>query len=153
MNNNNIIRLKTYTDNLKIIISLNDKLLQSIFQQNLINNKLKYLKEQLEFSNELVQKNKTFLDSFSKKHSTKKSSKTYNNEDNINNQLNKNSINVFELHLNILNIQIEQMIKIQHFFQNIKNIQNKTTEALNKKQNINQLIKKKKNLENILKKK
>jgi len=67
MNNNNIIRLKTYTDNLKIIISLNDKLLQSIFQQNLINNKLKYLKEQLEFSNELVQKNKTFLDSFLKK--------------------------------------------------------------------------------------
>ena len=152
-NNNNIIRLKTYTDNLKIIISLNDKLLQSIFQQNSINNKLTYLQEQLEFSNELVQKNKTFLDSFSKKHSTKKSSKTYNNEDNINNQLNKNSINVFELHLNILNIQIEQMIKIQHFFQNIKNIQNKTTEALNKKQNINQLIKKKKNLENILKKK
>ena len=47
----------------------------------------------------------------------------------------------------------KQMIKIQHFFQNIKNIQNKTTEALNKKQNINQLIKKKKNLENILKKK
>ena len=153
MNNNNIIRLKTYTDNLKIIISLNDKLLQSIFQQNSINNKLTYLQEQLEFSNELVQKNKTFLDSFSKKYSTKKSSKTYNNEDNINNQLNKNSINVFELHLNILNIQIEQMIKIQHFFQNIKNIQNKTTEALNKKQNINQLIKKKKNLENILKKK
>ena len=152
-NNNNIIRLKTYTDNLKIIISLNDKLLQSIFQQNSINNKLTYLQEQLEFSNELVQKNKTFLDSFSKKHSTKKSSKTYNNEDNINNQLNKNSINVFELHLNILNIQIEQMIKIQHFFENIKNIQNKTTEALNKKQNINQLIKKKKNLENILKKK
>ena len=152
-NNNNIIRLKTYTDNLKIIISLNDKLLQSIFQQNLINNKLKYLKEQLEFSNELVQKNKTFFNSFSKKYSTKKSSKTYNNVDNINNQLNKNSINVFESHLNILNIQIEQMIKIQHFFQNIKNIQNKTTEALNKKQNINQLIKKKKNLENILKKK
>ena len=151
--NNNIIRLKTYTDNLKIIISLNDKLLQSIFQQNSINNKLTYLQEQLEFSNELVQKNKTFLDSFSKKHSTKKSSKTYNNEDNINNQLNKNSINVFELHLNILNIQIEQMIKIQHFFENIKNIQNKTTEALNKKKNINQLIKKKKNLENILKKK
>ena len=152
-NNNNIIRIKTYTDNLKIIISLNDKLLQLIFQQNSINNKLSHLKEQLDFSNELVQKNKTFLDSFSKKHSTKKSSKTYNNEDNINNQLNKNSINVFELHLNILNIQIEQMIKIQHFFQNIKNIQNKTTEALNKKQNINQLIKKKKNLENILKKK
>jgi hypothetical protein len=153
MNNNNIIRFKTYTDNLKIIISLNDKLLQSIFQQNSINNKLTNLKEQLEFSNELVQKNKTFLDSFSKKHSTKKSSKTYNNEDNINNQLNKNSINVFELHLNILNIQIEQMIKIQHFFENIKNIQNKTTEVLNKKQNINQLIKKKKKLENILKKK
>ena len=152
-NNNNIIRLKTYTDNLKIIISLNDKLLQSIFQQNLINNKLKYLKEQLEFSNELVQKNKTFFNSFSKKYSTKKSSKTYNNVDNINNQLNKNSINVFELHLNILNIQIEKMIKIQHFFENIKNIQNKTTEALNKKQNINQLKKKKKNLENILKKK
>ena len=152
-NNNNIIRIKTYTDNLKIIISLNDKLLQLIFQQNSINNKLSNLKEQLDFSNELVQKNKTFLDSFSKKYSTKKSSKTYNNEDNINNQLNKNSINVFELHLNILNIQIKQMIKIQHFFQNIKNIQNKTTEALNKKQNINQLIKKKKNLENILKKK
>lgn len=152
-NNNNIIRLKTYTDNLKIIISLNDKLLQSIFQQNLINNKLKYLKEQLEFSNELVQKNKTFFNSFLKKYSTKKLSKTYNNVDNINNQLNKNSINVFESHLNILNIQIEQMIKIQHFFENIKNIQNKTTEALNKKQNINQLIKKKKNLENILKKK
>jgi len=152
-NNNNIIIIKTYTDNLKIIISLNDKLLQSIFQQNSINNKLTYLKEQLDFSNELVQKNKTFLDSFSKKHPTKKSSKTYNIEDNINNQLNKNSINVFKLHLNILNIQIEQMIKIQHFFQNIKNIQNKTTEALNKKQNINQLIKKKKNLENILKKK
>jgi hypothetical protein len=149
-NNNNIIRIKTYTDNLKIIISLNDKLLQSIFQENSINNKLTYLQEQLEFSNEIIQKNKTFLDTFSKKHPTKNVSKPYNNVDN---QLNKNSINVLELHLNILNIQIEHMTKIQHFFENIKNIQNKTTEALNKKRNINQLIKKKKNLENILKKK
>jgi hypothetical protein len=152
--NNNIIRLKTYTDNLKIIISLNDKLLQSIFQQNSINNKLTHLQEQLEFSNELVQKNKTFLytflDTFSKKHPIINGSKKYNN---INNQLNRNSINVLELHINILNIQIEQMTKIQYFFQNIKNIQNKTAEALNKKQNINQLKKKKKNLENILKKK
>ena len=65
--NNNIIRLKTYTNNLKILISLNDKLLQSIFQQNLINNKLTYLQEQLEFSNNLIKKNKTFLDTFSKK--------------------------------------------------------------------------------------
>ena len=150
INNNNIIRIKTYTDNLKIIISLNDKLLQSIFQQNSINNKLTYLEEQLEFSNEIIQKNKTFLNNFSKKHLTKNVSKTYNN---IDNQLNKNSINVLESHLNILHIQIEHMRKIQHFFQNIKNIQNKTTEALNKKRNINQLIKKKKNLENILKKK
>ncbi len=128
-NNNNIIIIKTYTDNLKIIISLNDKLLQSIFQQNSINNKLTYLEEQLEFSNEIVQKNKTFLNTFLKKKSTKNLSKTYIN---VNYQLNKNSINVLELHLNILNIQIEQMIKIQHFFQNIKNIQNKTTELINK---------------------
>ena len=149
-NNNNIIRIKTYTDNLKIIISLNDKLLQSIFQQNSINNKLTHLQEQLEFSNELVQKNKTFLETFSKKNTTKNSSKKYNN---IDNQLNKNSINVFEIHLNILHIQIEQMTKIQHFFQNIKNIQNKTNEIIDKKQNINQLKKEKKNLENILKKK
>lgn len=149
-NNNNIIRLKTYTNNLKILISLNDKLLQSIFQQNSINNKLTYLQEQLEFSNDLIKKNKTFLETFSEKHTTKNISKKFNN---INNQLNKNSINVFQIHLNILHIQIEQMTKIQYFFQNIKNIQNKTTEALNKKQNINQLKKKKKNLENILKKK
>jgi len=149
-NNNNIVRLKTYTDNLKIIISLNDKLLQSIFQPNSINNKLTHLEEQLEFSNELIQKNKTFLNNFLKKNLTKNVSKKYNN---IDNRLNKNSIDIFKLHLNILNIQIEKMTKIQHFFENIKNIQNKTTELLNKKQNINQLIKKKKKLENILKKK
>jgi hypothetical protein len=153
MNNNNIIRLKTFIDILNTINQLNDNLLQSIFQQNSINNKITKFDKQLNMSNQLIQKYNSFLEKFLKNHPTIKPSNNNKNIKNINNRIVKNYLDIFIKKLSYLIFQKNNMDKMKHFFQNIKNIQNKTNEIIDKKQNINQLKKEKKNLENILKKK
>jgi hypothetical protein len=147
--NNNITRLETYINNLKIIISLNDEFLQSIFQQNSINNKITEFDEHLLNSKNLIQKYNSFLDNFLKNHTSIKPSNNNNNIENINNRMKKNYLDVFMKKLSYLIVQTNYMSKMKHFFQIFKNIRNKTVEIVSIKKNINQLKKKKKNLKNI----
>ena len=142
-NKNNITRLETYINNLKIITSLNDKLLQSIFQQNSINNKIIQFDEHLLNSKNLIQKYNSFLDNFLKNYPNIKPSNNNNNIENINNRLKKNYLDVFMKKLSYLIVQTNHMSKMKHFFQIFKNIRNKTVEIASIKKNINQLKKKK----------